>query len=267
MFKTSSLFQELNIPSTNTLTPIRDYDNDYFHSNDDKLPNFRRVQSQSHRLRISNPYYRLSNTSTKRPASLDLSEITINSLPSSKKMTPMSNVKLFDKTVSLKEKENIMDPDTENKTDHLNSCSSLRESVDDEKDEVTFYQIIREFYESEIRYIETMQMATCVYRKALHNNSKFKNKIIKANSLDEILLFGNIDIIASISKIFVATLNKLLLGNNIQGKIEGSFWDKLYTDSDSLERIYNTFDIGNLFEQHIDRIKTTYLNYFVTDRK
>lgn len=267
MFKTPDLFEALNIPSSNTLTPIRDYENDYFHCNDDKLPTFRRIQSQSHYSRDSNRYYRMNIISKKKPASLDLSEINGTSPPSNRKITPVLKINFFDEMLSSSDFDGIKELNRRSKTEILGSCSSFYESVNDEGDEMIFYQIIRNLYESEIDYIETMQMATCVYRKALHAHSKFKNKIFNANSSDEVLLFGNIDTIASISKIFVASLSKLLLGNNMQSKIDANFWDKLLEDGDSLKRMYETFDVGNLFEQHLHRIKTTYLNYFVTERK
>ncbi|KAK5960068.1 Fus2p PWA37_002558 [Arxiozyma heterogenica] len=267
MFKTSNLFEALNIPLSNTLTPIRDYENDYFHCNDNKLPTFQRVYSQSHRNRDSNRHYQINNISNKKPFSLDLSKINRTSLPQNKKTTPILNINGCDETISSSSSEMTKELNRASKTEILESYSSLHESVSDESDEMTFYQIIRKLYESEIEYIETMQMATCVYRKALHTHPKFKKKLFDPNSSDEVLLFGNIDTIASISKIFVASFNKLLLGDNIQNEIDVNFWDKLLEDGDSLKRMYDTFDIGNLFEQHLHRIKTTYLNYFVTERK
>lgn len=267
MFKTSDLFGTLNIPSSNSLTPIRDYENDYFHCNDDKLPTFRRVQSQSHRSRHTDRYYGMNNISSKKPVSLDLSETNQTSLPQNKEITSVLNINVFDKMMSLSGLDRPKELNRKSKTEILESGSSLHESGNDENDEVTFYQILKKLYESEIDYIETMQMATCVYRKVLHTHPKFKDKIFDANSSDEVLLFGNIDTIASISKIFVTSFSKLLLGGNVQSKIDDDFWVKLLEDGDLLKRMYDTFDVGNLFQQHLHRIKTTYLNYFVTERK
>lgn len=262
MFKTSRLANELHFPTSDSLTPIRDYENDYFHSNDDKLPTFQRVQSQSNRFRISNPYRHMSNISNKRPASLDLTGIDENNTRPAKKMTPSPlNTSLFDKIISLKT------PINSSQLNQPQSALSSMGSHYDEKDEITFFQIIRQLYESEITYIETMQMATGVYRKSLHNHSSFKNKIIKQKSSDEILLFGNIDTIASISKIFVSSLTKILSTTNPHGHLNDQFWKQLFQDGTLLENLYDSFDIGNLFEQHLHRIKATYLNYFVTERK
>lgn len=262
MFKTSRLANELHFQTSDSLTPIRDYENDYFHSNDDKLPTFQRVQSQSNRFRISNPYRHMSNISHKRPSSLDLTGIDEGNNRPAKKMTPSPlNTSLFDKIISLKT------PTNSSQLNQQQSATSSLGSHYDEKDEIIFFQIIRQIYESEINYIETMQMATGVYRKSLHNHSNFKNKIIKQKSSDEILLFGNIDTIASISKIFVSSLTKIISTNTVHGQLDDQFWNQLIHDGALLENIYDSFDIGNLFEQHLHRIKATYLNYFVTERK
>ncbi|CAL9731937.1 nuclear fusion protein Fus2p [Monosporozyma unispora] len=263
MFKTSKLINQLHVPANDSLTPIRDYANDYFHSNDDKLPTFQRVQSHSTRFRISNPYRHMSNISNKRPASLDLSGIDENITRPAKKMTPSPlNMNLFDKIISLKT------PTNSSQLNQSKSPTSPMGSNHDERDEANFFQIIRQLYDSEIKYIETMQMATCVYRKSLHNHSSFKNKIIKPKSSDEILLFGNIDTITSISKIFVASLTKIVTANNNSyNHLDNQFWNRLLEDGELLETLYDSLDIGNLFEQHLHRIKTTYLNYFVTEKK
>lgn len=240
MFKSSHLLQELNYPSTNSLTPIRDYDNDYFHSNDDKLP------QRNISYRISNPYRHFSNiSSVKRPASLDLKDI---GEPLAKKMTPSPlNIKMFDKMITL------------------NSAHTPKSNLGSHVNISEFIQIVKRLYETEIEYTRYMKIANNVYRKNMHDNMSFKNKLLKKGSQDEILLFGNIDTISSISRIFILSLKDMIIKVcGVRGnEINEHFWKILENDNIN----FNKFDIGDVLEQHLHRIKSAYLNYFVAQER
>lgn len=243
MLKTSHLLEELSCPATNSMTPIRDYENDYFHSNDDKLPQ-RNVS-----YRISNPYRHLSNlSSVKRPASLDLEDIAE---PLTKKMTPSPlNVKMFDKMISL---------------NSAHSQNTPRSNLAFNASSYKFIQEVKRLYETEIEYAKYMEIANNVYRKNMHENILFKNKLLKKGSQDEILLFGNIDTISSISKIFILSVKDMIIKVcGVRGsEVTEHCWKMLEENTNH----FNKFCIGDLLEQHLHRIKSAYLNYFVAQER
>lgn len=185
MFKTSYNLYDLNYPKNDSLTPIRDYKNDYFHKNDDKLPEI--VRKPTRKLSKHENKLNDKKFTNKRPASLDLHSI-VESLSNKKIYSPI-NTEIFQNVVRLNLSPQIPNSPHE-------GCK--------------FYKIVQEFYLSEVEYYNNLLTANNVYRKALNSDPRFKNKLVKLDSSDELLLFGNIDTIASISKILVTAIKDLL---------------------------------------------------------
>ncbi|EJS44186.1 fus2p [Saccharomyces arboricola H-6] len=242
MFKTSYDLYDLNYPTSSSLTPIRDYKNDFFHKNDNKLPEI--VRNPTRKLSKRENKVNNGKSTNKRPASLDLHSI-VDSLNSKKIYSPI-NTEIFQNTVGL------------NSNPRVPSSSG---------DGCQFYKVIQELYISEIQYYDNLLVANNVYRKTLNTDPRFKNKLIKTDSSDELLLFGNIDTIASISKIFVSTIKELLLVKQRGKTLNENEWEKIITDSNIQQQLYSTFDISEAFEQHLLRIKSTYMSYFVSHQK
>ncbi|CCD27280.1 Fus2p NDAI_0K00890 [Naumovozyma dairenensis CBS 421] len=239
MFKTSRLFDELHYPSSNTLTPIRDYHNDYFHSNDSKLPAISRNNSRfMKKIDVDKPIS-LTQNSFKRPASLDLSDI---GEPLTKKSYSPLNLDKFNSAV------NIESPNSKKATE--------------------FYEIVEGIYETELIYAELMITANSVYRRALHENIIFRNKLLKENSNEELLLFGNLDTIASISIIFCNSLKNLLLSNHrTSSGLDPKTWDDIKKNPKIQNDLFSTFKIGEVFQQHLRRCKSTYTSYSVSHER
>ncbi|CCK72159.1 Fus2p KNAG_0J00760 [Huiozyma naganishii CBS 8797] len=225
MFKTSQLANELIYPSSDKLTPIRDYENDYFHKDDKKLPSFKRVQANPGRV--------------KRPVSLDLFGPSERHV--SKKVDSPLNVDLFANVVNL------------------NTPTVNRESSSE------FIGCVKGLYEGEIRYVELMNVANSTYRHHLVADPYLTRELLKHPDEEELLLFGNIDTIASISELFVQSLRRKLLlvaGANPHGELVTAVWRQLDTAV-----VQEELDMGDLFEQHFHRVKTAYLNYLVTQER
>lgn len=239
MFKTSRFCQELEHPASHSLTPIRDYENDYFHKDDNKLPAVDRF-----------PYgkpkgYRESFKASpkfKRPASLVLGDQA--DLPNKKQFSPL-NLSKFSDIVMLGE----------------SSKSTSMEGLEE------FLHLVRNLYESEISYAELMETSNLVYRKSLRENRSFRNKLIQNDSHEELLLFGNIETISSISRLFASSLESLLSFDKPSQPIDESYWSKLMKSQSMQEKMLENMDIGKAFNLHFLRIKTTYLSYSVTQRK
>ena len=242
MFKTSYNLYDLNYPTTNSLTPIRDYKNDFFHKNDDKLPEI--VRNPTRKLSKHEKKLDDKKFTNKRPASLDLHSI-VDSLSNKKVYSPI-NTEIFQNVVRLNLSPQVP--------------SSPREGC-------KFYKVVQDLYLSEIEYYDNLLIANNVYRRALNIDPRFKNKLVKPDSSDELLLFGNIDTIASISKILVTTIKELLLVWQRGKMLDTNEWEKIFTKSEVQQQLYSTFDISEAFEQHLLRIKSTYTSYFVSHQK
>lgn len=247
MFKTSRFVQEISCPASDSLTPIRDYDHDYFHKNDDKLPTFPRF-----------PYGKPSNyeestrgsvKSSKRPASLVLND---NAQPLNKKQNSPLNLRRFQEIVKLERDQAESDFDI---SSHINPKVTK------------FFEIVRRLYESELEYAELMEASNLIYRKTLNENRSFKNKLVNIDSHDELLIFGNIETISSISRLFLSSLRDIIFIGDHSEVVDSHVWDEIYKNPTLQDLLLASFDIGKVFNLNFLRIKSTYLTYFVTHQK
>ncbi|QLL32624.1 hypothetical protein HG536_0D01460 [Torulaspora globosa] len=240
MFKTSRFCQEIHLPASHSLTPIRDYENDYFHKDDNKMPIIERFpygKPKNYRDSVET-----SAKLHKRPASLVLDEKA--DPPTKKQFSPL-NLRKFTDVVAL-------DTDVES-----SNQASLTE----------FLQVVRALFESEVRYANLMELSNLVYRRALHDNRAFRNKLIRNDSNEELLLFGNIATISSISRLFISGLETILACDQAPAVVGDEYWDELLGNEAIQDRLMKKLDIGRVFNLHFLRIKTTYLTYSVTHRK
>ena len=217
MLKTSLLANQLLYPQCNALTPIRDYENDYFHINDDKLPS------------RSNTF--ACRTDVKRGDS---------KLGSMNGLRRMRNPSL----------PNIL----ENGRDDTGA-----EPRDDAIDR--FITALENLYESEEQYVRLMSVANSVYRRGLIDDSSFRDNLIETGSNDELLLFGNIDTIVSISEIFLTSLRGAILGTVSPNKLESTTLKGILHDKEKRRILYSNLDLKEVALQHLSRVKLTYYNY------
>lgn len=240
MFKSSYFLEEMGFQASTSLTPIRDYDNDYFHRDDDKLPMTNRFLYG--KPKTCGESARASIKSCKRPASLVLCEQTETS--NKKQYSPL-NLRNFTDVINLNQ-------DNEH---------SPKEPAQE------FFSIVRHLFESETAYVETMETSIDVYRRTLNENRSFRNRLIQQDSHDEVLLFGNIETISSISRLFLSVIENSLTSGNPLRTVDDKFWDELNSISALQDRLLQQFDIGKAFNLHFLRIKSTYLSYSVTHGK
>lgn len=240
MFKSSRFLDELGYQASHALTPIRDYDNDYFHKDDYKLPTIQRPPDGRPKENAESKSG--STRSSKRPASLVLDDQ--KELSNKKQYSPLDLRKFLDVT-------------------------KLDEGGNEKSSESTqeFLGVLRELVDSETEYVRTMETSISVFRKTLREHKTFKNKLIQKDSHDELLLFGNIETISSISRLFLSSLTDGLSPNTSVETIEEEYWTGLNSNEDRSRCILHGLDIGKAFNLHFLRIRSTYLSYSVTHQK
>ena len=214
MFKTSELYNQFHYQTSDILTPIRDYKNDFFHAHDDNLPKFEKWQ--------------IGKLGTIKRLQGETNENSINDI-------------------------NNMD---DNCLDDIDDSSS--EKMSEASMETTpgqLHNIIKMFYESEIEYLENLGLINSVYRARLKGRRMPKSKRnLKLKSQEELLLFGNIDTITSISVIFVNMLKDLWNSDK--------YW-KTRTDTDDIHSSGVINEMQTIFEQHLGRCRSTYIHYTI----
>ena len=218
MLKTSLLANQLLYPQCNALTPIRDYENDYFHINDDKLPS--RSNTFACRADIKRHGSKLGSVN-------GLRRMRNSSLP------------------DILEKERDDTATTKPGDDAINR----------------FITTLENLYESEEQYVRLMTLSNSVYRRGLTEDSSFRDNLIETGSNDELLLFGNIDTIVSISEIFLTSLRDAILQAVFPYKLESTTLKGILHDKEKRRILYSSLDLKEIALQHLSRVKLTYYNY------
>lgn len=243
MFKTSDFFNEFCGQPSNAMTPIRDYDNDYFHKNDNKLP---KVHLHKHGQGSSfNDLSTRSKQLTKRPASLSLDDINE---PFLKKHYSPINADRFSSSVKIKDAP----PEPE--------MSVVPEIT-------AVFSILRLLYESENEYAELIEIANLVYRNELRETKSYRSRLLESDSNEEFLLFGNLETISSISRLFVSGLKEIIMSSNSSREIDQSTWEEINSNSSLQKKIISQLNVGEVFQTNFFRIKSTYLSYCGSHRK
>ncbi|CCE64979.1 hypothetical protein TPHA_0J01580 [Tetrapisispora phaffii CBS 4417] len=243
MIKTSQFLNEYDEYKTDSLTPIRDYKNDYFHKYDDKIPISNRFPLRNHSLLRSNQKS-VSEKVLKRPNILDLQDI---SEPLPKRHNSPLNLKSFD--------------------DKLYINSPLTADTKSSPKLDNYLSQIKKLHESESIYLQKLCFITEIYRKRMHTSKQYKNKILEINSCDEVLLFGNIDTFTSICELFIRGIESSIMNIIGENKFDSSIWNTISQNETKLNLIVNTFNLGKLMNLNYLRIKSTYLSYCVTHKK
>ncbi|GMM56955.1 Fus2 protein [Maudiozyma humilis] len=214
MFKSSNLYDNLHYQTSDGLTPIRDYQNDFFHQHDDNLPKFEKWQIRK-----------------------------LDSIKKTMHGTGFLSVKSVEE-----EAAEISESNEESLTDDVSDLSLPTAEND-------LQGITKQFYESELEYLETLNLVNTVYRAKLYEKrAKSFKRYLKLKPQEELLIFGNIDTISSISEIFVEMLR------NIMNFDKGSPKKISLSSASQAEQ---TQEIISAFEQHLARCRSTYLNYTI----
>ncbi|QLG73597.1 hypothetical protein HG535_0F01070 [Zygotorulaspora mrakii] len=241
MYKTSRFIEQINCPGTSSLTPIRDYENDFFHINDDKLPS--KPKNTYKKANLEPLLKKKGAKSNKRPASLVLAQ--------------------FPEPVNKKQ----CSPLYSNDFKELAKVATQSPIKSDPNSKISeFIRSIKLLYDNEVEYAKMMELSNSVYRKNLNENPAFKAKLLGVGSHNEISIFGNIETIASISRLFLNSLQGALVDQKFK-EVDELFWEEIDKKSTLQEKLAKNLDIGKIFNLNFLRIKSTYLTYFVTHRK
>ncbi|KAG0671568.1 hypothetical protein C6P45_000400 [Maudiozyma exigua] len=221
MLKTSELYNHIHYQTSTNLTPIRDYTNDFFHEQDDKLPKFERGKI----WRLQSLKYNERNTN-KRPASLNLQE-GVGPIP--KKMSPC-----------------------------VNSSNQKYKNIATSKEKDSFFDLLENLHDTEVEFGKSLTLVNSIYRESLHQNKHLSTRLLKENSTNELLLFGNIDTICSISYIFATSLRSILKQDNNKD------WKPPENNNPVNSIKHETklnLSVASILEQHLFRCKSTFMSY------
>lgn len=240
MIKTSKLAEEFTAYGSSAMTPIRDYKNDFFHKDDNKLPPLPRhdyikqdVRDAKRMLTIKRNFSQRVNT--KRPAHLELDNMRE---PIAKRQnSPSVNI------------SNI-------------SVETIREAplaANNNEAKTHFIKYLKDFYLSEKKYANEMNLATMVFREKLRTNSVFKTVILGLSHNEETLLFGNIESICQMSNDFTNDITVCLQNITKDSKaISNDIWLTL-SELDKTE--FCNLDVSTCFDMNFLRVKFSYSNY------
>ncbi|CCH60600.1 hypothetical protein TBLA_0D00920 [Henningerozyma blattae CBS 6284] len=241
MFKTSQLAEDYNQYSSNSLTPIRDYKNDYFHKYDNKLPkttlnnsNLKYHNNAKKMLSLkkyNNYSYKPKDPlGKKRPSDLNLTDLE---QPMIKKInSPHAQLSIL----------------SSNSNKKIPLCKDIKSN---------FMTCLKNLYYSEINYIKDLELVNNNFRKNL-------KQFLHLSNTEENLLFGNIETIISISKLFIDDLEEHLLttiNNHSTTNITTFNMEVWQILKDSSSNVFQKLDFSIPFNLNYLRVKSNYFNY------
>lgn len=120
--------------------------------------------------------------------------------------------------------------------------------------ETPYRKALQELIETEIKYQGHLSLVNTVYRALLHNSRKYRNIL---NQAEEAVIFGNIDTIIDLSQLLVRDLLK-----GIQRYTLGNYNKNSKVQEQISASEVESFDIGESFDNLLNRIKIGYGSYF-----
>ncbi|QGN15099.1 nuclear fusion protein FUS2 [Kluyveromyces marxianus] len=251
MIKSRYSVYQINYPSNNVVTPIRTCREDNY-----ELPNFYKSKH--------NPYSNsLWNTSTENREALNrIREKTANKRIREDRIESKVLSSAISETQSL-----VWDHETEPQAKKsyspldVESFSQKLYLNSDRPDSKTLSFIItlQKLCESELQYFEMLSLCLSTYKTEACYNKKFKNKLFNTAKNDELLVFGNIDTMAELSKLF----SRKLLENieKCSGYPQnGKMWNEIKSNDRICQDILK-IDFASLIKSHLQRLKSTYHSY------
>ncbi|SCU85125.1 LAFA_0D14004g1_1 [Lachancea sp. 'fantastica'] len=245
MMKSAASVFQLDCPAKSTITPIRQSGQGFFDSSDESSKNSLGKDGISHTC--VNPYSR-SIWSTEHDFRANAEQVA--KLKSKVQHTSKSS------SVDLLKKEGCAVSPTEPLNLKTNNDSRL--PMNDAK---LFLDSLFDLLANEEQYAHVTDALNMIYRWELHNNKKFKNKLLAQDSQDEILLFGNIDTITQLSKILVKSVKNYVFASCKAGSGMQD-WERHGTHLSVPLEFRENFDPIEFFDSHLNKIKSTYCAYF-----
>lgn len=257
MIKASNSIYQVCYPNTNHITPIRNCEIDYFDRSHDKHP-LRNPYSNSLWDTFEgnkNALKDIHRRATKRTRNDLESDIFSNDGHKPSHL----NLDLEPRQGTFKRVDSPLD---------LNKFKDYV-TLESPKVDIRLVNLLRIFenlIHSEEQYSQKLDTSNLVYRHELNENKKFKNNFFRKDSNDELLLFGNIDTISTLSKLFTSNL-EATLSNCAKICYSNDFWRLLKANPDLAKETFHNLDIAEVFKCHFERIKSTYMNYVVSYEK
>ncbi|SCV04443.1 LAME_0H18470g1_1 [Lachancea meyersii CBS 8951] len=248
---TNSIFQ-LDYPAKSTLTPIRQSGHGFFAENDKpkKLPK----ESSSFETDLNscaNPYSR-SMWATEHDFKLNVQQL---------EQLNFKTKKVSDSSISgLSENIRLDASPTEPLDLGSRDCDETNQKQSPFKGK-DFLDALFELLRNEEAYFNVTDALNMVYRWELHNNKKFRDKLVVKDSKEEILLFGNVDTITQLSKILVKSVKNYVVACCRSGTSRVD-WEGFDTHLSVPQEFANTFNPTAFFDSHLNKIRSTYGTYF-----
>ncbi|SCW01175.1 LAFE_0D06744g1_1 [Lachancea fermentati] len=243
MIKSTRSIYQLDYPANATLTPIRDESQEYFP--DDTIKREKPPVSSSLGEYV-NPYARslwfsLDNFRVNQDRIRALNVPSENHILTADMRSRHASCEWHEKMSPIK-------------------MQVEQQSTEIPQDCKLFLETMTELIESEEHYSSVLDLSNTVYRKELLSNKKLLQKLLINDDRDEILLFGNLDTISSLSKILVRTLRKYI-GECCQRTIVSDLSLLLQIDASEFHNLITLFDPSVFLESHLTKIRSTYAAY------
>lgn len=117
-----------------------------------------------------------------------------------------------------------------------------------------YRRALEELIETEKKYHSDLVLINSIYRSLLHNSRKYKNIL---NQDEEAIIFGNIETVIDLSKLFIRDLLK-----GIENEAVGEFDEGVTIKKRIAMSKVENFDIGETFNNFLPRFRISYTSYF-----
>ncbi|SCU83873.1 LAMI_0C05116g1_1 [Lachancea mirantina] len=123
---------------------------------------------------------------------------------------------------------------------------------------VAYFESLRAVVDSERNFSDCLSKTDMVYRREMHHNKKFTNKLLRKGTCDELLLFGNIGTISEIGQNFVKSFERR--AHDLGGL---SFQTDLASQATDLSTV-KQLDASSFLETYLNKMKSSYLSYVIS---
>lgn len=124
---------------------------------------------------------------------------------------------------------------------------------------LSYVQSLQRLIDSEGQYHNSMVLCLTTYKEEACHNKKFKNKLLNKSLNEELLLFGSLDTISELSKLFYKQL-RTTITESLNLRWEDNLWTKVKSDEVLCKRLLE-IDLAEIFISYFHRMKTTYQSY------
>ncbi|CEP60633.1 Fus2p LALA0_S01e15434g [Lachancea lanzarotensis] len=249
MKSTTSVFP-LDYPTKSTITPIRESGQGFFDDSDKPLTG---LSGKNTTFNTGTNPYSKSIWRTEH-------DFRANAEQLARLKSRVSDARYSNKCDVLTRMECVPSP---TEPLHIEKIDNPRPPTRHGKD---FLDSLFELLANEEKYAYVTDSLNMVYRWELHNNKKFKNKLLAQDSQDEIVVFGNIDTITQLSKILVKSIKKYVFACCRSGTVRED-WENFGTYLSVPQEFRDNFNPIEFLDSHLNKIKSTYSAYFSSHQK